>query len=144
MKKWPELLSTRLVDFPDHGGKKKDNRRTRRVLLLDSYSLLADGLASLLSREANVKVASLANADETAFRQEVTQALPDVILLTEASHLSALQVLGLLKDLVPQALVQVMTVHLDTNTIEVYETQKVSIRTGDTLLDLIWHGASGP
>src|SRR3972149_5039421 len=98
----------------------------QRVLVVESGSLLDEGVASLLAQESDLHVSGIAYANDTAFLQDISDARPDVILLNEAGPLDSVRILELLKSIPTLASLRVIVVRLDDNVIDMYEKQSVN------------------
>jgi chemotaxis response regulator CheB len=117
---------------------------TRRVLVVESGSLVEEGIESLLVREPDMHVIGIPFVGETAFLQEVADMRPDVILLNESGPLTSERILELLKRLPTLASLRVIMVRPGDNIINVYEHQQiVAAKVGD-LLNLIRNEANPP
>ena len=111
-----------------------------RVLVVESGSLLDEGVESLLIRETDMQVSGISYADDATFLQDVTHARPDVILLNEDGPLDSARIFELLRDLPGLASLRVIIVRPDDNAIDLYERKQVIATQSDDLLALIRRG----
>ena len=112
----------------------------QNVLVIESASLLDQGVESLLKCEADLQVSGVAYADESTFLQDITELRPDVILLNEAGPLDSARILDLLQNLPTLAALRVIIVRPDDNRIDVYEKKQVLATHSDDLIALIRRG----
>ena len=104
----------------------------RRVLIVQSGSVLDEGVENLLMREADLEVSGRNYADEAAFVQDVVRTQPDAVVLNEAGPLNLARIMELLNDCPTLETVRVVIVRLDDNTIDVFERQRViATQVGD-------------
>ena len=112
----------------------------RRVLVIESGSLLDEGVESLLVHETDLQVSGISYADDDTFLHDVSDARPDVILLNEAGPLDSARIFELLKNLPGLATLRIIVVRPDDNTIDLYERQRVEAIQSNDLLALIRRG----
>ena len=118
------------MDFGEPGMKKT----AVRVLIPESGSLLDEGLKSLLRRDGNLQIETVAFKDKALFFQDVARLCPEVIVWNEIGPLETIQWCELI-DVIPQLMnLRVIVIHPDDNAIDVYEKQHV---TATQISDLI-------
>ena len=108
-----------------------------RVLVVETGTLLDEGVESLLSQETDLQVSGICYADDVSFLEDVSQARPDVILLNEDGPLDSVRIFELLNSLPGLASLRLIIVRPDDNTIDMYEKKQVVATHSDDLLHLI-------
>ena len=108
-----------------------------RVLVIETGTLLDDGVESLLGQETDLQVSGISYADGATFLEDVSQARPDVILLNENGPLDSARIFELLNGLPGLASLRLIIVRPDDNTIDMYEKKQVVATHIDDLLHLI-------
>jgi hypothetical protein len=104
-------------------------------------SLFAEGLASLLSQEADVQVF---DTDERTLLRQAVRLRPSAILVTEASPADSMRLLRLLQGLPLPAIPRLLAVRSDANWVDVYHYARVVVRDRHGLIDLIRNGRDVP
>jgi hypothetical protein len=107
----------------------------RRVLIVNTGSLLEAGVEMLLRREIDLQVSGCPFIGESALLRSVAQLKPDVIIMNDSSEITVARVLELLADKL--ASLQLIVVQSRDNTVDVYQYQRVTVTEVSDLLGLI-------
>ena len=97
-----------------------EKKADKRVIVAGTGSALDEGIKSLLMREPELKLATAAYSDPTAFLKEVAQVSPDVIVVSETGSLDWNWTSALLHGLLPRQALRLIVIRLEDNILEVY------------------------
>ncbi len=112
----------------------RQNKATRRVLVVENGSLLDEGVKSLLRRKTVLKVSGVTYADEATLLKDISQLSPDVIVLNEVDPSQAARLFALLTG---APAVRVIVTRLSDNAVKVYDKQEVRLTASADLVSLI-------
>ena len=115
-------------------------KHQRRILIVDSGSLVEAGVEALLRREIDLVVNVCPFIGESAFTRTVANFRPDVIIVNEAGEVTAERVLELLAGRLTTLRLIVVRSHDDA--LEVYEYRRAAASEVGDLLSLIRSGSS--
>jgi DNA-binding NarL/FixJ family response regulator len=108
-----------------------------RVVVVESESLLVEGIESLLRQADELEITDVAYTNAAAFLQNISDARPDAILLEMNGPLDSRQILTMLASLPALAALRVIVVRPDDNNIEVFERRRVLARRSADLINTI-------
>lgn len=115
---------------------KSEKKFTSHVLLIESGSVLDEGLKSLLAREPRLKVSAIEDGNRNAFLMSMENN-PDAIVLSELTRSDSLQTSEFLRELLPEENLRVIVVRLEDNLLEVYDKRCLRMQKDSDLIDLI-------
>jgi DNA-binding NarL/FixJ family response regulator len=108
----------------------------QRVLIFGD-SIFEEGIANLLSDEADLQVSSAKYKDDRAFLAEIAEQRPDVLVLNESTPQNTVRILKLLFSIPELTGLRVVIVRLSDNMIDVYEMPKQAVEGDDYKLKQI-------
>ena len=111
----------------------------KRVLVVETGSVLDEGIKSLLLREPELQVETATYANSTTFLKDIGFVYPDVIVISEAGPLDWIQTTELLHRISPQQVLRVIVIPPGGNVLEVYDKQCLQVTHNDDLISLIRH-----
>ena len=117
-------------------------KSARRVLIVGNGSLFDEGLSHLLEDKAFLEVSYMTSGNHSDFLQYFREVRPEVVVLFQGNPLSVSRVFELLKDAPNVATLRVITVMVETNTIELYEKHQVANVGTNDLCSLIQQNVS--
>jgi hypothetical protein len=97
----------------------------QKIMIVESGSLLEDGVAHILRQEEDLSIASLAYHDDAAFLSGLIEVQPDIVLLNEDGPISSARVFELLVDWSFLVSVRIIAIHLEDNRIDLYERKRI-------------------
>lgn len=109
--------------------------RVRRVLIIDTRSLLVAGIKSVLSREPDLHVEAIAPEGEAALIEAIERSRPDTVVLDEGSLV--FDVPGLLALLEEYPVFRVVVLRADNSVARIYDKQQVLLRQVSDLVTAI-------
>jgi len=95
-----------------------------QCVLIFGESIFEEGIANLLTDEADLRVSSTKNTDDLTLLDEITQKRPNVIMLNESTPMNTVRILKLLFSTPSLAGLRVIIIRLSDNMIDVYEMPK--------------------
>lgn len=108
-----------------------------RVLVIQSKSILAAGITSLLQQQGTFEVARFGYQNKGKLCEEIDRFRPDVIILD--TSLGPAKISSLLSLLEVHQKLRLLVISLENNKVQVYEKQDQSINTLENLIEVI-HG----
>ena len=97
----------------------------RHILVVNSGSLLEQGLARLLAGKDGLDVLSIDFISEEALVEYSVSVFPDVLIVNRVSTVNLAKLLGLLAGIPALGHLQVLAVGVDSNMIDVYENRQI-------------------
>ena len=110
---------------------------TRSVLIIETGSLLEEGIQRLLAQEADLRVSGVMYTEEAVLLQDIARICPDVIVLNETGPLASAQAFEMLEAVANGGNLSVIVVRSDNNTIDVYEKRSTTVTKSGDLLALV-------
>lgn len=114
-------------------------KTVKRVLIVETGSVLDGGIKSLLMRESELQV-TVTPFSPTAFLNEAAPMYPDVIVLSEAIPLDWTRNCKLLRGISPRETLRVIVARPDDNVLDVYDKQCLELTCNDDLVTFITRG----
>jgi len=125
--------------LPKHYNIFSEKKTVKRVLIVETGSVLDAGIKSLLMREPELQV-EVTRANPSAFLNQVARVYPDVIVLSEAIPLDWTRNCKLLRGISPQETLRVIVARLDDNVLDIYDKQCLELACNDELVTFITRG----
>ena len=97
----------------------------RNILVVNSGSLLEQGLARLLDDKAGLSVVSTSFESEEILISDMNDMHPDVVIINRVSIINLPRLLGLLEGLPIFNHLQILGVGVDSNMVDVYEKREI-------------------
>jgi len=97
----------------------------RHILVVNSGSLLEQGLARLLGDKEGLSVVITNFESEEILARDIVDEHPDVIIINRVSIINLPRLLGLLESLPIFNHLQILGVGVDSNMIDVYENREI-------------------
>jgi DNA-binding NarL/FixJ family response regulator len=109
----------------------------QKIMIVESGSLLEDGVKNILRQEKDFNISGLAYHDDAAFLSGLVEVQPDIILLNEDGPISSAHVFELLIDWSFLVSVRIIAIHLEHNRIDLYERRSIFATQIGDLMGLI-------
>jgi hypothetical protein len=109
----------------------------RKVLIIGDASMFTSGLTAWLTCETTCQVSTICYDDEMLLQHTLIRTRPDVIVLSRAVPIEPALLLDLLMTSPELTNAQVVVVHPDDNTLEVYEKRQVAVTRGHDFITLV-------
>jgi DNA-binding NarL/FixJ family response regulator len=109
----------------------------QKIMIVESGSLLEDGVAHILRQEEDLNIAGLAYHDDAAFLSGLIEIQPDIILLNEDGPISSAHVFELLVNWSFLVSVRIIAIHVEDNRIDFYERKSIFATQIGDLIGLI-------
>lgn len=110
----------------------------RRVLIMDSETLLGASVQSYLAREADLEVIGISAGDQSLLAEQIERWRPDVVILGDPGH--QLEPTHLLAQFRGCSRLRVVVLSADDNQVHIYCQQKVLMTCAADLLHIIRSG----
>ena len=117
----------------------ESTQNASRVLVVETGSVLDEAIINLVMGESGLQVVTQPCNDPAAFLKEVSNVLPDVIVVSEAGEVGWTRISEILHGISPEEPLRLIVVRLDDNILEVYDKQCLKATHNDDLISLIWH-----
>jgi hypothetical protein len=109
----------------------------QKVVIVESGSLLEDGVEHLLRQEEDLSILSLTYRDDAALLFDLIEMQPDIILLNEEGPLTPAHIYELLADWPFLDAARIIAIHLEDNWIDLYERKRILATQVSDLTGLI-------
>ena len=106
------------------------------VVLIESGSVLDEGIKSLLAREPGLEVSAISYSNRNVLLSSL-EAAPDTILLNESTRTESMRTSEILRELEPEENLRVIVVRLEDNVLEVYDKQCLKLTNNNDLIALL-------
>jgi hypothetical protein len=97
----------------------------RRILVVNSGSMLDEGVTKLLAAREGLDVLSIDFESEDALIRSLDSIRPDVIVINRESCINLPRLFGLIGNVSRFKRLQIVMISADSNTMDVYENQKI-------------------
>ena len=109
----------------------------RRILVVSTGSLLDVGVERVLQDVDSFDVRSMVYTNHSALVEAIARIQPDAIILSQSEALTATEVLELLDNTPTPATLRIVVVHMDSNTIDLYQKKRIIATHRDDLVATI-------
>jgi hypothetical protein len=126
-------LLTGLLQYESDLNEKKVSKR---VLIIETGSILDEGIKSLLTYEPELDVSIVTDADPNALRKDSIVS-HDIIVMSEASPLDGIRTSEFLRGIFPYKTSCVIIVRLEDNIVETYDKRCLKLTRNSDLITFI-------
>ncbi len=109
----------------------------RRILMVNNGSMLEDGVTMLLAAREDLDVLSMGFESEDALIGCIESIHPEVIVINRESSINLTGLLGLIENIPSFRRLQIVMISAYSNTIDVYENQKIHELQGQDFFDFL-------
>ena len=113
----------------------------RRILVVNNGSLLEEGVTMLLTSREGLDVVSLGIENEKALINCIDSTHPEVVVISGESSINLAELFGLLENIPRFRHLQIVMVSADSNTMDVYENQKIHELQSEDFFDFLKEAA---
>lgn len=125
------------MDFLDRNTTIKLMKKERRVLLVETGSVLDEGIRELVISTWELEVAISVYVNPPTFYEDVAHFLPDVIVMCDLPPLNWTRIPELMHGIQIQKTLRLIVVRSDENMLEVYDKSCVTTARNEDLMSHI-------